>query len=1371
MREKFNLSPLRDGWSPWLWGFGLLVCGLLLTVSGSAMLVSEMDINPAWVLGSGTLLSLLLAGGLGLALTGRARSQVVAHATTLELVRLATVVRRTSHLVMTTDAKNNITWVNAAFSRATGLSAADAVGNNLISLFRHASDPPTLAQFRAALEQRTSLRMQYPHQSLSGVTLWLDLDLQPEHDAAGQFSGFVAIASDISAQRAAAEQLAWALRENQALMEAIDQHSIVSIADTAGTITYANPMFSRISGYSCEELKGQNHRIIRSDVQSTEFWAAMWKTISSGHTWRDVICNRARDGSLYWVDTVVAPFFNESGTIEKYVSIRTDVTASRAAQQALRVEREHLNHIIMDTHVGTWEWNVKTGAFVVNERWAGMLGYELAELAPVSQQTWAEHCHPDDLAGAEQLLAQHLETGIGYYDCELRMRHRDGHWVWVHSRAKTSSRSTDGRPEWVSGTQMDISERKHAEAEVARTTSMLQSVLDSASEVAVITSGLDRIITLFNTGAERMLGYSADEMVGKQTTNLFFDPEEVQARAAALSIELGRPIRGSAMALDEATIGKKTQWTWIRKDGSRIVVALVVTPLSDARGVRTGYLGISHDISIEKEYENGLRAAMEEAEAATLAKSQFLANMSHEIRTPMNAILGMLRLLHNTEQSARQLDYTSKAEGAAQSLLGLLNNILDFSKVEADKMTLDPQPFELDRLLRELSVILAANVGHKPVEVLFEIDPEAPPILIGDSLRLQQVLLNLGGNAIKFTAQGDVLIQVKVLARSGPATTLRISVRDSGIGIAPENQQHIFDGFSQAEASTTRRFGGTGLGLSICKRLVALMGGELALDSVLGQGSTFHFTITLPSADQVPDMALRASAQVKTPLRVLVVDDHVLAREVLVAMVQSLGWQADAAGSGSEAIDLIAARGNSAQSPYQAIFMDWQMPGMDGWETSLRIRQMTLAVDDAPIIVMVTAHGREMLMQRSGQEQARLNGFLVKPVTASMLFEAVADARAGYRSLRAGARAKAAKQRPLEGVRLLIVEDNLINQQVAQELLSAEGALIEIADNGQLGVAAVAGARVPFDAVLMDLQMPVMDGYSATRAIRHELGLMQLPVIAMTANAMNVDREACLAAGMNDHIGKPFDLAHLIKVLHSHIRRPNGSATAADRVSTRSADDDIGGDEVRNRASGVKRDADAALRRLGGNTDLYARILRSYLAEIADLPDKLEGLLLRGGWADAVQLLHTVKGLSATVGASQLAALARALESRLEREQGVAGQDAWRGDFRAAVTATIGALGQIADGLPAPAAPNSASDPQAMKDRSGLVAELDELKALLRNADMRAIEVHAKLRDALSHGGVAVEKVKRLDAAVAALDFAQAVVQCDTLIQQLSPST
>ena len=424
--------------------------------------------------------------------------------------------------------------------------------------------------------------------------------------------------------------------------------------------------------------------------------------------------------------------------------------------------------------------------------------------------------------------------------------------------------------------------------------------------------------------------------------------------------------------------------------GALYWVNATIVPLQGDDHQKIQHITIRTDITGQKGIEGSLKTAKEAAELANASKSQFLANMSHEIRTPMNAILGLLALLQTTELEALQLDYVRKTDGAAKSLLGLLNDILDFSKVEAGKMTLDPRPFRVEKLLRDVSVVLSANMGTKDITLRLDLSRSVPVGILCDDMRLQQVLINLGGNAIKFTHQGEVVVRVRMVERTAVDTLLEFSVKDTGIGIAPENQAFIFNGFSQAEASTTRRFGGTGLGLAISRRLVELMGGELMLDSTLGKGSRFYF-------------------------------------------------------------------------------------------------QLRFAVADAPA-------------------EAPL------PSTA----------------------ANAGRPQRLAGLRLLVVEDNMINQLVAKTFLMKEGALVTMADNGQLGVTAVAAAPSGFDVVLMDVQMPVMDGFAATRAIRQELGLTTLPVIAMTANAMASDREECLAAGMNDHVGKPFNLDDLVATLRKY---------------------------------------------------------------------------------------------------------------------------------------------------------------------------------------------------------------------------------------------
>ncbi len=524
-----------------------------------------------------------------------------------------------------------------------------------------------------------------------------------------------------------------------------------------------------------------------------------------------------------------------------------------------------------------------------------------------------------------------------------------------------------------------------------------------------------------------------------------------------------------------------------------------------------------------------------EAEMANLAKSQFLANMSHEIRTPMNAILGLLAVVKKTPLTAQQTDYIEKSEGAALALLGLINDILDFSKIEAGKIELDLQPFCFEDLLRDLSVILSTNTGDKQLELLFDIDPELPEWVIGDDMRLRQILINLCGNAIKFTERGQVAIAIKVSQRNDNNVSINIAVSDTGIGIAEEDQQLIFEGFSQAQASTTRRFGGTGLGLAISQRLVEAMGSKLQLTSQPGQGSRFYFQLTLSLASAPETSGRQAKVTSSgTGRKVLIVDDNPDARAAMMQLAKSLGWQATALEGGEQALQLLQ---ESTTQRFDAIFVDWQMPDMDGWETCQRIRALPTGLQAPPFLVMLSANANETLTSRMAAEQALINGFLVKPVTASMLHDTVVEARSTNMEALESAADKATSRR-LNGLRLLVVEDNALNQLVAERLLTAEGALVTLAENGQLGVDAVGAAKPQFDLVLMDLQMPIMDGYTATRMIREQLHLTDLPIIAMTANAMASDRADCLAAGMNDHVGKPFNINHLVETLRTHLEHP-----------------------------------------------------------------------------------------------------------------------------------------------------------------------------------------------------------------------------------------
>ncbi|MDB5861045.1 MAG: multi-sensor hybrid histidine kinase [Ramlibacter sp.] len=720
---------------------------------------------------------------------------------------------------------------------------------------------------------------------------------------------------------------------------------------------------------------------------------------------------------------------------------------------------------------------------------------------------------------------------------------------------------------------------------------------------------------LANPAFQRRHGYTEAEIVGRTSEELF---------GAEGARQTGASDR-QAMATDAPVSYEDHQFD---ADGELRFAEIVKVAMRDEDGRPLGLLGIGRDITRRKQEEAALIRAKEEAQSASGAKSRFLSSMSHEIRTPMNAVLGMLSLLRSTELSPSQEDYAGKAEGAARALLSLLNDILDFSKIEAGQMRLDRRPFSLEQILADLSVILSANVGERDLEVLYDLDPRVPDALVGDDMRLRQILINLAGNAVKFTERGEVVVRTRLAGLEDGHASVEFSVQDSGIGISPEQQQNLFADFVQASEGTARKFGGTGLGLGICRRLTELMGATLQLASTPGVGSRFWFTVRLPvdTAHPAPETLPAPQAH----QRVLIVDDNPLARDTLAALCRAAGWEADTAQDGAQAVARIEGAAALGQS-YEAVFVDWVMAGMDGWQTCARIRSLPLAASP-PLVIMVTAHGREMLEGRSRQDKSLLDGFLVKPVTAGMLRAAVHRVRNA--PAHAGAAAAPARPGPLAGLRLLLAEDNPVNQQIARELLVRQGAQVDVVENGQLAVEKVA-AEARYDAVLMDMQMPVMDGLGATRALRLSPESAALPIIAMTANAMDSDREACLAAGMNEHVAKPFAINDVVAVILQCIARPASVPASGRGAAPEPAADEL---PVFDRAD--------ALRRMGGDEQLLRSVLPVFRGNLEDALREL-GNSEAATPPDLARLMHSIKGMAANVSAKALAAQASAAELQL----------------------------------------------------------------------------------------------------------------------------
>jgi PAS domain S-box-containing protein len=930
----------------------------------------------------------------------------------------------------------------------------------------------------------------------------------------GVVRGFYVLVYDVSELAESRLQLAAALRENEELLRTLDLHSKVSITDEKGFISYVNENFCRILGYHRNEVLGRPHNIINSGVQSREFWARMWDTIAMGKPWRGEICNRGKDGSLHWVDSIIAPFLGKDGRVQKYVSIGTNISASKATEHKLRSNEAFLERISSIAGIGGWEmdlntrevsWSAETyrllevksgykphadtaidfyapasrpvienamdecvkrgvawdlefpattakgrpiwlrsigapewqagrvvrfiGAvqdvtarrrietqlkdfsdrFSIAADSAGigvwemnftndiitwdaqmyrMYGLQRTGTAAETYASWLGALHPDDRSRCDAEVAA-ARRGPDDFNSEFRIVQPSGEVRHIKA-ASRAERAADGTSLRTIGVNFDVTDAKRNEMVARReTVSLLQTVLDSASEVAIIATDANQLIKIFNSGAEKMLGFTSSEVVGKQNVSRIHDAAELETYGTLLGIptdHLDADIPHAAGSSSDRSYER----LYVRKDGTRINVSLFARAMRSEDGGVLGYVWVARDITRQIADQRVLTDAISKAENASKAKSQFLANMSHEIRTPMNAVMGLSYLLSRTSLTTEQSTFLGKIQVASNSLLSVITNVLDLSKIEANELLVESIIFSLPDLLRDVGTVMAVQAEAKGIEFAIETPNDLPEALVGDPNRLTQILINLLSNAIRFTDEGRVRLTASRCEDNSSEIFLSFAIIDTGIGIAPEEQQKIFAPFAQADTSTTRRYGGTGLGLSIVKQLTHVLHGTVTVESVAGIGSTF--TVVVPF-----------------------------------------------------------------------------LPASLGALTALR---------EAGAIHAPSA---------------------------------------------------------LRGVRVLIVDDSEINLEVAKRILELDGALVSLAVNGQQAFDRLRGEPEAFDVIFMDVQMPILDGYEATRRIRNELGLLNLPIIAMTAGALSSERQRAEDAGMDDFICKPFSAKSLATSILSHI--------------------------------------------------------------------------------------------------------------------------------------------------------------------------------------------------------------------------------------------
>ena len=795
---------------------------------------------------------------------------------------------------------------------------------------------------------------------------------------------------------------------------------------------------------------------------------------------------------------------------------------------------------------------------------------------------------------------------------ECFARHQSGNVLPVEISA-VRSQTSQGTMIMVS--VREISARKQAE----QTMRKLSHAVRFSSAMTII-ADRNGCIEYVNRKFTEVTGFAEEDVCGQQMVQ-FYQTDSTNNAYEELweTVTVGQEWQGELQARR-----KNNQDYWAR---------MLVAPVLEDNGDLSSVVVMQEDITVQKQYEQSLHEAMEAAKAANAAKSEFLANMSHEIRTPLNAVIGLAQLCIQTRLNPQQRDYLDKIASSAQSLLGIINDILDFSKIEANKLELEETNFSLDSVFKNVSTMLSIRALEKNIELLFDVPPSLPEQLVGDPLRLGQILTNLTNNAVKFTERGEVVIAVEELERATDIIRLRFTVRDTGIGIPAEQLSQLFRSFTQVDSSTTRKYGGTGLGLAICKRLVEMMGGEIRVQSTVHQGTSFSFELSLRMASSRP-VSRQMIANCRN-LRALIVDDNRASCQILEQQLQALELQTEAVHSGEEALRRVG------RGAFDLVLIDWRLGGgMDGIRTAKLIGS-ELELEKLPKLLLVTAYGRDDLWPRA--QQAGVGGMLIKPIQKLALHTALnnllqpnADSD-GTDPFQSSKMAEPDLSK-IRGSRILLVEDNELNQQLATELLRQRNFAVDVAPNGQEALNVL--RRQSYDLVLMDVQMPVMDGYEATRFLRRLPQFKELPIIAMTANALHTDREQALEVGMNDHIPKPIELQLLLSKLLQWIPPKKNETTVSTNQPLESPPKEL--------PANVPGLAIAtALNRLNQNTSLYLRLLDVFQRNQSNTAEKMQELLAEENLVEAARLAHTLKGIAGSLGAKGLETASRTAEAQL----------------------------------------------------------------------------------------------------------------------------
>ncbi len=1111
--------------------------------------------------------------------------------------------------------------------------------------------------------------------------------------------------------------------------------------DRDGHILRVNPQFCRYMGYEKDELIGLTfHQITHPADLSKD--VAFFNQLLSGVIPSYSLEKRyfRKNGQTVWANLTVALVPVEEGQAEFVIASIDDISDRKQTEADLTRNKDQLRAIIDNTQSIVLLKDISGRYLVVNHAFETLTGRTAEDILGASESDFLD----SDLVKHVQLNDDYAIQTKQLITYEETFPHPDG-GVHTYYTTKVPILDEDGQVYALAVIATDITERKSMESQLKYNEEQLTYALEATGE-GIWDWHVNEDLVIHNHRFCKMLHLDSSYMRHPLSTfeQLVYPadfPKVMQRVQDALQLD----------------IPYHSIHRMVRKDGSVFWVedrGKIVKRDEDDQPIRL--VGSIADITERRKMEQELLEAKDTAEQATKAKSDFLANMSHEIRTPMNAIIGMSHLALQTDLNQKQRNYIDKVHQSAESLLGIINDILDFSKIEAGKLEIEHAPFNLDDVIDHLTNLVGLKADEKSLEFMFDFPRNYPKELVGDQLRLTQVLTNFTTNAIKFTNPGgDVVIGIQVLREDENQVEIQFSVRDTGIGMTEEQQSRIFRSFTQADNSTTRRFGGTGLGLVISRSLIQTMGGEIWMESQYGEGSTFHFSLTFDK--QTHTKAKTGDLETHlSHLNVLIVDDNITALDILSQQLTSFGINAHSAANGEEAIMMMELA--SQIQPYDLVILDWKMPGLDGIATARAIQKMQ-DIPKAPAVIMITAYGREEA--KKAAEGTDISAFLVKPVMPSAMLDTIMTSM-GYEVV-THRRTDVVDGKltsyisALQGMRILLVEDNLINQELAMDILSSNGLDVDVANNGAEAIERLRLSE--FDGVLMDCQMPIMDGYTATEQIRLEEQWKDLPIIAMTANAMAGDREKVLAVGMNDHIAKPIDIPTLFMTLtkwllhHGQDEKSYHSLLQTDAIIV---------DEIPE-IPGI--DTQIGLTNVQHNTKLYLKILRRFKETYEkELDDELAMIRLQPNDEASIRWAHTLKGVCATIGAKGIEKQARELEFKCSGTNTNLDLDEQLNTIRASVHTLLENLSVIEEQTEVIKVTPAAT--QAL-NQTEVLAQLEHLKVLLEEFDTDATEQIEELHELLS-GTEFAALLKPVEHAIENYDFESALEQYQSLADKVA---